>query len=282
MTNWEMAALILIYILASLALVNFIRKLVKRERFNTTDAAFPFGIAALIFLFVLALAFRQSIEAEEGQITNWLQIFLTLGLVVVTGAYAWSAHRQANASAKMAKEMENQRYDMVRPVIDIQWQPDAKEKALVNNAGEIAIAQGQPPQSQLPDKLTCVLRNVGVGTATDVYSFIQAGTRPDDECHQLRPLGLLQINGVSEEWPLSLKEIDNHKFLVAYYRDVHNRCFQSIREVSRDDKRGNLKLDPLGTSKLDKEVYRELNVGNYRGFLEKLWAYSTAGGKLND
>jgi hypothetical protein len=217
--------------------------------------------------------------------TDWIQALAMVVLVIVTGIYAWrtvvisrSTGRQADASAKMAEEMKNQRYDMVRPVIDIQWEPDTHgEIKLMNNAGQIAIAKGQTPQ--LPDKLTCRLCNVGIGPATDVYSYIQSGTEPDYECHQLRSFGLLRVKGDLGPRPLSLKEIENRKFLIVYYRDIHNRCFQSIREVSRDEKRGNLKLDPLGTSKLAKEVYRELNVGNYTGFLEKLWSSSTAGGK---
>ena len=271
-STWILIAVLVL----SLPVLIVVLKGVRKE--DSTGKWITRIIIAWGFLFILHLA----LHWRDIRPAEWAQIILMLGLVAVTLIYAMSAIRQANASEKMAKEMENQRYDTVRPVIDIQWQPDAKEEELVRAAGVMAIEGGEPPQSQLPDKLTCVLRNVGVGTATDVYSFIQAGTQPDDECHQLRPLCLLQINGVSEEWPLSLKEIDNHKFLVAYYRDVHNRCFQSIREVSRDEKRGNLKLDPLGTSKLDKEVYRELNVGNYTGFLEKLWSPSKEEVNHND
>ncbi len=208
--------------------------------------------------------------------TAGVQALAMIILVCITIFYAIQTR-------KMATEMKNQRYDMVRPVIDIQWQPGTYgEAVLVKNAGQIAITKGQTSQSQLPDKLTCVLLNVGVGPATDVYSYVQSGTQPDDECHQLRPCGLLRVNVFSKPLSLSLKEIENRKFIVVYYRDVHNRCFQSIREVSIDEKEGNLKSGPLGTSKLAKEVYRELNVGNYTGFLEKLWSSSTAGGKSND
>jgi len=117
MTNLEIAALILIIILASLVFASFVKKLVKKEKINTIDVALPFSVFVLGFLFVLALAFKQSIEAEEGQITNWVQIFLTLGLVLATGLTTLWAFRQAKANEKMAKEMEEERLMASRPVI---------------------------------------------------------------------------------------------------------------------------------------------------------------------
>jgi len=69
-------------------------------------------IAIVIALIAYGVNKRGSIEAGDV-----MQIMILLALVVVTGAYAWSASRQAGASAKMAKEMEEERIMASRPII---------------------------------------------------------------------------------------------------------------------------------------------------------------------
>ena len=255
MTNWDMAALILIYILSSLALINFIIKLVKKEKFNTKDAVFPFGVAALIILFVLALAFRQSIEAEEGQITDWIQIFLTLGLVVVTGAYAWSAHRQA-------KEMQNQRYDIFRPVLDILI--DTKIEPAVNtDARKIT--------------LTYHIHNVGVGPALDGYI-----STPE---HNISYLGTLttihDYKATTGDYSSSyVNHINIEKdklpaiMIIAYYKDVYGRYFESKREIILADDKENVYLSALKHRKLDRNRDKDLII--------KIWSPSKEEVTLND
>jgi len=198
-------------------------------------------IAFVLALIIILLRVFKAIDTAET-----LEIAALTTLVIVTMWYAQSTR-------KMAEEMREQRYDAVRPVIDIKWQPDAGEEKRVRVAGVLAIEKGKPPQSQLPDKLTCILRNIGVGPAIDVHSFVQPGAQPDDECHRPRNLGTLAKNEATEEWPLFLKQKDDRKVLVAYYKDVHDRCFESSREVSRDQVRGNLKLGPLETIEKPKE-----------------------------
>jgi len=201
----------------------------------------------LIYLGILiGLLFLHTFE--ELNTYEIIHIIAVVTLVLVTAVYAVQ-------TTSMAKEMREQRYDAVRPVIDIEWWPAAGEEGYVRVAGVLAIEKGKPPQSQLPDKLTCILRNIGLGTATDVYSFVQAGTQPDDECHRPRALGTLAKNEATDKWPLFLKQKDDHKFLVAYYRDVYGRCFKSSREVSRDEVRGNLKLGTLDRIEIAKEEF---------------------------
>jgi hypothetical protein len=59
-------------------------------------------------------------------LTYWIQAIATVVLVIITGIYVWRTYviskatkKQADASVKMAEEMQEQRYDALRPVIDI-------------------------------------------------------------------------------------------------------------------------------------------------------------------
>ena len=160
----------------------------------------------------------------------------TVALVIVTSIYAWHTR-------KMAEEVREQRYDAVRPIIDIERRLTELERAGV----EMNIVN---KRELFPDKLTCKLRNIGVGPATDVYSFVQPGTQPDDNCPPLA-YGTVAQNGEMDECPLSLKPRDNRKVLVVYYRDVYGQCFESSREVNRSD----WKLGALETRKIAKEEF---------------------------
>jgi 4-amino-4-deoxy-L-arabinose transferase-like glycosyltransferase len=70
-------------------------------------------ILALGALFITYLAYN----VHEIAPADWAQIMLTLGLVAVTGFYALSASRQADASVKMAEEMKEQRIIASRPFV---------------------------------------------------------------------------------------------------------------------------------------------------------------------
>lgn len=182
--------------------------------------------------------------------SDLIQIILMGLLVVVTGIYAWrtfaisnATKKQADASVKMADEMRNARYDTVRPVIDIERRPTELERTgvIINIADK---------NGRFPDKLICILRNIGIGPATDVYSFVQPGTQPDDKRPPMAFVTLAK-NGQTDEMPLSLKPRDNRKVLVVYYRDVYGRYFESSREVNRSD----WKLGPLMTREISKEEF---------------------------
>ncbi|MCD6453444.1 MAG: hypothetical protein J7K77_04075, partial [Dehalococcoidales bacterium] len=136
-----------------------------------------------------------------------IEVTITFVLVLITAIYvkrtaeiAKSTKEQADASVKMAKEMREQRYDAVRPIIDIQ-----RDRGLV-----------------------CILHNIGLGPAIDVRSFIQYHKQ------ERRPweFGTLTSGGKTEEMILSLEHEDNRMVLVAYYKDIYGRRFESSREVS--------------------------------------------------
>ncbi len=156
-------------------------------------------------------------------LTDWIQAISMVILVVVTGIYAWRTHiiskatkEQAEASVKMAEEMREQRYDAVRPIIDI---INVEQTPL-----ELARqAYGKKP----PNELRCKLRNVGVGVAIDVFSFVQ----PPSEERRRHPFHTIEIGEETSPMNLSLEQKDDRWFLIAYYKDVYCRCFKSSREV---------------------------------------------------
>ena len=172
--------------------------------------------------------------------TDWIQAISMVVLVVVTGIYVWRTHviskatkQQAEASVKMAEEMREQRYDSVRPVIDIQDQELG------------AMELGRIGYGGLLSKLPCVLHNIGLGPAIDVYSFIEGSS---DECQQF-DFGTLATGGkTSKPMNLSLKHKGNPMVLVACYKDVYGRTFKSSRKVESA-----LKIGPLQVQLAEEE-----------------------------
>lgn len=88
-----------------------------------------------------------------------IQSVAILVLVGVTIYYAVQTR-------KMAEEMREQRYDSVRPVIDIEHIAD---KLIGDELLEEGFGATRDDYSK---GLHCKLRNIGVGPAIDVYSFI--------------------------------------------------------------------------------------------------------------
>ena len=150
-----------------------------------------------------------------------------VALVILTGIYAWQTR-------KMANEMREQRYDTVRPVIDIYRDPSDEDKL----SEAFASTNGDASQG-----LSCVLENIGLGPAIDVYSFVQ---NPQSGKRQRHEFGTLAIGKKTYRMKLSLIYEDNPLALVAYYRDVYGRAFVSIREVSSGKERG-WQIGPLQT-----------------------------------
>ncbi len=74
----------------------------------TTIVAALIGVLLIVFL----IANIANIVPAD-----WAQILILLGLVAVTGMYALSTRKQADASMKMAEEMREQRVMASRPVI---------------------------------------------------------------------------------------------------------------------------------------------------------------------
>ncbi|MBI2836153.1 MAG: hypothetical protein HYX85_00465 [Chloroflexi bacterium] len=172
-------------------------------------------VLLLGLLFITYLAYN----VREIPAADWAQIMLTLALVVITGFYALS-------TANIVEEMRKQRYDTVRPVIDIRWEPKPREKENANRTG------------LLSGGMTCKLYNVGLGPALDIYSFtLDSGQR---EQHSFDTLGVAQCSNT----PIfCLDEEDGKMLLKVYYRDAYGNNLESRREVI--EKTNQWRLGPL-------------------------------------
>jgi len=194
-------------------------------------------VSALVFGALLVSYLIHNLLLHRIEPTGWAQIFLTLGLIVAAGLYALVAFRQATASVKMAEEMREQRYDTVRPVIDIQREPRDEDKlpeAVAGKSGDTSRG------------LVCVLRNIGLGPAIDMHSFVQNPfvQNPSDR-RQRFEFGTLAAGEKSVlTMSLSLEQEDSRIALVVYYKDVYGRTFESSREV-RPDEEKSWQVSPL-------------------------------------
>lgn len=168
-------------------------------------------------------------------ITDWIQAISTVVLVVVTVIYAWHTR-------KMAEEMREQRYDSVRPIVDIQWKPGL----WAEYPKELAYSISQ----LVSEGCTCVLRNIGLGPAIDVYSFVPSSSGE----RQVYDLGTLPIereaqpsslDSLPTQFPatLSPKREGERLVIEIHYRDVYGQEFQSNREII--GRQGDWKLGPL-------------------------------------
>ncbi|MGD9116624.1 MAG: hypothetical protein PVJ61_05545 [Dehalococcoidia bacterium] len=156
-------------------------------------------------------------------------IALTGVLVIITGIYAWRTFAISNAAKKQAEEMRAQRYDTVRPVIDIKRdtaKTDINRRTLETHA---ALSK------ETSHGLSCTLHNIGLGPAIDLYSFIQTPSG-----RQRYDFGTLEKGGKTERMVLSMKQkgIPSGLLLIAYYRDIYGRGCVSSRNVFIDKKKG--------------------------------------------
>ena len=231
---------IMLIVVIVLSLILSIFALIKARKEGFTRRWIAILVLALGLLFITYLAYNTSKIEPAG----WAQILLMLVLVSVTGFYAWSASRQADASVKMVEEMANTRYDAFRPIIDIvemPMEPTEKVKRAFD-AGD----------GKFPEELPCVLRNIGIGPAIGVSSFIivpsNSGQRPWD-------FGTIAFGEKTAEMRLSPQQTGDRMFLVAYYKDVYGRDVESRREVTLDKERHSWKIHPLETQvrKITKE-----------------------------
>jgi len=232
-TNWILTnAMWMVFGVTLLMLGYYIKKLFelkKKRRRPISVLEITLQIWALLFLiFIVSMG-------SKLQPADWVQVILLGGLVTVTAVYT-------TASVNMAKEMREQRYDVVRPVIDI-YRDQADDDKIIEalDARDENASRG----------LSCVLKNIGLGPAIDVYSFIQ---NPFSGEHQRHEFGTLAIGEPTFRRKLSLIHEGSPLALIAYYRDVYGRTFVSIREVSSDKEKG-WEIGPLQSRPVTQEEH---------------------------
>ena len=172
-------------------------------------------------------------------ITDWIQAISTLILVGVTAFYAWKtydlstdAKRQADASVKMADEMKEQRYDTVRPVIDIE---------LVERSTDLSKRAYSDREQVILNGLRGKLVNRGLGPAMDVQSYIV--TESGKEKHNF---GVIGKGKEYDPLQLALLSENNFAFVRVEYRDIYGRLLESKREFVQE--KSIFPLGPLQTS----------------------------------
>lgn len=215
-------------------------------------------LLAIAIILGCLLGLRQLGQINTGQV---VEIFVLAVLVCATAWYvqhtkdiadatkeqAKATREQAEASVKMAEEMREQRYDTLRPIIDILGQ---RVEPI-----EMARQAYGAKEGEFPKGLPCILRNIGVGPAIEVYSFIEDAK--GETCRW--DFGSIPVAigaeemGYTREMSLSLRQRGEHKALVAYYKDVYDNPFESSREVCLDSEKSTLKIGPLKIRSLPKE-----------------------------
>ncbi len=187
---------------------------------NRWNIAIGFTVATLFFIYLI-------LNNSRIEPAGWAQIMLTLGLVAVTSLYTLATQKQANANVEMAEEMKNARYDTVRPVVDIQ-------------IGQSPMDQIEEGVSALDDSsrgLPCILHNIGLGPATDIFANIPSLVGASLERSRY-DFGTLAVGGKTNKENLWLNHEGEGMFLVIHYRDVYGRAFESKREVRNMRKAG--------------------------------------------
>lgn len=199
-----------------------------------------YGGVGILLIIIIYLKVTSLITMAEA-----INLILLVGLVAVTAIYARQTGEiaretkvQAEASIRMAKEIENQRYGAVRPVLDILMKP-------LTPLEHAKIGYSEIEEVKLPEYIKCVFVNIGIGPAIDIWHFAIY------ETNKIRQeLGVLKINDTSIEVYLSLDNRDNDSYLVVNYSDMYGRNFESTREVILPANKKMYTVGPLKTTRI--------------------------------
>jgi len=198
------------------------------------------GIIVVLVIFVIAISTliltciintAQAIEITilfALVLATFIYAKRTSEIASATKAQAQATREQADASVKMAD-------GMTRPVIDFKRDTAKADIALQTSEAYDAIHE------ETSHGLSCILCNVGVGSAIDVRSFIEhpeRGRLPWE-------FGTIASRGKTQRWILSIRHESNRTALVAFYEDIFGRTLESSREVSIDKENHNWKLGRL-------------------------------------
>jgi hypothetical protein len=155
----------------------------------------------------------------------------TLILAAITYSYARTTartseatRRQADASVEMAREMRHTRYDAVRPVLDIQPEPEVGVHLI---ARAVAGEEGDPKRD-----LQAGIRNVGLGPALKVDYSLWLGEKCVRKQH-----GVLGCGHVLGPHPLAVERSQAEPAswsVMVRYQDVFGRQFHSRLAIGED------------------------------------------------
>jgi len=178
--------------------------------------------------------------SELEKYGNVVQAWVTVALLLVTAAYVSSVKRQTDASIKMAKEMEKQRYGSVRPIIDFRRataddlaSPDQRQTE--SRVGRLMCKSLLLPKDTLEGS-PLILCNIGMGPAIDLNLIIQNQNGSTRSNHSY--YGTLAKDAETATRDLNLGQLRDHDTIVATYKDIYEHCFESVAKVIVDDQKG--------------------------------------------
>lgn len=180
------------------------------------------------------------LNLKNIQADSWVLIAIYVSLVGVTLVYAVGAHRQANASYEIAKEMAEQRYAESLPILV----PDiiTKIESKTDEIPYVTLKTG--------NLIKCRWNNVGKGIAiSSRFSFycephtqMKANYFPPNE-----PKAISINNGItidysqrSDKQSIDI-QTDYQPKLVAEYQDIYERKISTIQGFRIDEKNGDKK-----------------------------------------
>lgn len=258
------AAIVLVVAIYVIALIR-----VGREGPITKYSTYQILSIGLLFILYLAL------KSRDIEPADWAQILLMFGLVAVTIFYAWSASRQAKASEKMAEatkeqadanvkmatEMQNQRYDTFRPVLDI-------------HMDRVSLIGTEPTTNtdDLPIRIDYQINNIGVGPALDGHLWTPEHNRID--LGTLTTIRDSDATGDDRRGRINIEKDKLPATIIAYYKDVFSRSFKSEMEICLAIEENAVTFGTLKHRKLDREKDSDL--------IESIWSPSKEEVNQND
>jgi len=230
MTEWMQAnsiwvALGLTILVAAYFIIAIVQVLRKKP-----SATGPVGIILLSVGLLLAifLIFR----ADELEITSLAQMILTIGLLLITAAYAGSAEKQAVASVKMAEEMTEQNKTL-KETVSVSIRPSISINLTRTEGG--TTYPFEPPVA-----LSFRLQNKGKGTANNLIMTCEKQNKELE--YSIIELPYLNVG---DERGFSIRRITDvsaQEIRVAYvilevlYNDDLGEDWHVTLEVYKDDK----------------------------------------------
>ena len=200
-------------------------------------------VVYLIFHIVADLNLLADLEAlsrlKNILPADWTQIFLVLGLVTATGFYTLMAFRQAKASAKIAREMREQRLSEAQPYLLMRLEGLVR---LEGDFDELVDAE----EYEIPSNFKINVKNEGKDPAIN----IRVAFWRSDNLSPFQPKGYL---APQEEWqttisPLridvddiemwlpKLREIVKYDYpgtIAIEYRDIHECTWVTYLQLQK-------------------------------------------------
>ncbi len=201
MTALEWVKLIMLVIAIALSITVSTFALIKAAKEGFTNKWIVLITLSLGLLFLVYLSYNvRTIEPAENA-----QIMLLAGLIAVTGIYAFSAVRQADASVKMAEEMRSQG----RPIVI--------QKVLPARSVPYKLATDNIIKNISSDYFE--ICNVGNGPAIELEILLLG--REENLLESNRKTPFLRAGEMTEFYPQGLENhVDSVCYLLCRYRRV--------------------------------------------------------------